>query len=375
MQLMQRPDRSIAIDCLRAVAIIWVIEYHFVPSPLFKYGTYGVLLFFIISGYCITRSAETSKTGWHFYAKRLGRLWPALFVCGFLTTAFKHLAPELTEPDRLLTWANYLTTMVALPTLSFLRLDNRFPDGAYWSLVVEFQFYAIYFALMAIGLRRHVLLIVCVFVAFRTITSEANQIGSNDFFTFFIAGMSVAALVEGRSREAAIGLAIAFLLDLYQLRFHFSQPSAPIAPSRTLLLWAGTAAMYAAAAYDLPKWAERLLLPLSFIGLISYPLYLIHQDVGNMILNWANVPRSTHGTALVIRSLGVPGLLAFIAWLVYRFVERNTIKPLTAVLSGSYRWKDRGVASTPDDTEMLIAMESGGHGLAREEQPSRSAEA
>lgn len=326
-------DRSIAIDCLRAIAIIWVLEYHFVPSPLFKYGIYGVLLFFIVSGYCISFSAETSRSAWHFFTKRLGRLWPGLFVCGLLTTAFKHYAPALTDPERLLSWWNFCYTMFALPTLSFLRIDNRFPDGAYWSLVVEFQFYAIYFAIMAIGLRKHVLPVLCIFVMFRSVTTGASQNGFNDLFPFFVAGMSIAAMVQGRTREALFGLAFAILTDLYDLRFHFFQPSAPIAASRTIMLWIGTAAMYWAATCKPTRIVDKLLTPLSFIGLISYPLYLIHQDIGNMILKWAGIPPVTEGSALYIRAIGIPGLMAFIAWLVYWFVERNTIKPLTAFLT------------------------------------------
>jgi peptidoglycan/LPS O-acetylase OafA/YrhL len=360
---MSKIERSIAIDCLRAFAILWVLEYHFVPMPIFKYGTDGVLLFFIVSGYCISFSAETSRSAWHFYSKRLGRLWPALFVCGFITTAFKHYAPELTEPDRLLSWWNLIYTMFALPTLSFLRLDNRFPDGAYWSLVVEFQFYFLYFAIMSIGLRKHVLPILCMFVLFRTVTTEAGQNGSNDFFPFFIAGMSVAAFVEGRLSEALIGISVAILVDLYHLRFHFVQPSAPIAPSRSVLLWIGTAAMYFAATYKPGRRVEALLLPLSFIGLISYPLYLIHQDVGNMLLTWVDVPRVASGVPLYMRAIGIPVLMSFLAWLVHHFVERHSIKPLTAFLSeGRSNRKTDVNESVVDeapvrDTETTIARE------------------
>jgi peptidoglycan/LPS O-acetylase OafA/YrhL len=351
---MESRNRSTAIDCLRAFSILWVVAYHFVPLDIFRYGTYGVLLFFIISGYCISFSAETSQSAWHFYAKRLGRLLPALLVCGFMTTAFKYFAPQLTEPSRLLSWGTYAYSMFALPTLSFLRIDTRFPDGAYWSLLIEFQFYLICFAIMAIGLRKHLLPVLCIFVAFRTLTTSPDQTSSNDFFPFFIAGLSVAAMVEGRLREALIGIGAAILVDLYHLHFHYLQPSVPVSVSRSVLLWVGTAAMYFAATYKPTRQAERLLLPLSFVGLISYPLYLIHQDVGNMILRWGNVEYTANGTALYVRAFGVTGLMAFLAWIIYFFVERNAIKPLTTFLSRLFQRKGEGADVLAHEAESAI---------------------
>jgi peptidoglycan/LPS O-acetylase OafA/YrhL len=52
-----------------------VLSFRF--PEVFSKGTDGVLLFFMISGYCIALSAASSTSCWHFYAKRLGRLLPA----------------------------------------------------------------------------------------------------------------------------------------------------------------------------------------------------------------------------------------------------------------------------------------------------------
>lgn len=342
-------NRSIPIDCLRAFAVLWVLGYHFVPLTTFRQGTYGVLLFFIISGYCISFSAETSHSAWRFYSKRLGRLLPALIVCGFVTTAFKAVAPELTDPVRLMSWWEYAYTLIALPTLNALRVNYKQPDGAYWSLIVEFQFYFICFAIMAIGMRQHLLKALCIFVMFRTLTTSLGQSSSNDFFPFFIAGMSIAALIEGRSKDALFGFCTALGVELYHLYFEFPQPSVAIEGSRTVLLLAGTAAVYLAASYQPVRTVERLLSPVAFIGLISYPLYLIHKDVGNMILRWGHVDYTYVGAPLYIRSFAIPGLMIFIAWLVYFFVERRCIKPLTDTLTDPY-----GALTRPAQTDVPL---------------------
>jgi peptidoglycan/LPS O-acetylase OafA/YrhL len=330
-----KSERSAAIDCLRAISIIWVLAFHFVPLPIFNRGTFGVLLFFIISGYCIAFSAESSQTAWHFYAKRLGRLLPALIVCGFLTTLFKWLAPGLVEPGRGLTWIHYLDTIVALPTLNVLQINYNLPDGAYWSLQVEFQFYVFCFLMMALGLKQRLLALLCAVTIFRTLTTSTDYYTSNDFFPFFIAGMSVAALVRGRANEAISGIAIAFSIELYHLFSHVKQPSVPIEMYRSLLLWCGTAAVYLAARYD--HLLPRAFHGLAAIGVISYPLYLIHQDVGHMILKWAHVGRDTTPD-LLIRAFVLPAFLMLVAWLVYALVERRTIKPLTGFLANPLAW-------------------------------------
>ncbi len=333
-----KSERLIGIDCLRAVSIIWVLLYHFVPVQAFNRGTYGVLLFFIISGYCIAFSAETSQTAWQFYAKRLGRLLPALIVCGFLTTLFKILAPELVEPGRGLKWVHYVYTLIALPTLNVLQVNYNLPDGAYWSLQIEFQFYFFCFLMMVLGLKQRLLALLCAVTIFRTVTTSTEYYTSNDFFPFFIAGMSVASLVRGRTREAIVGIVVAFSVELYHLKMGVKQPSVPIEMYRSLLLWFGTAAVYLAARYDhlLPRWAGAL----AFIGVISYPLYLIHQDVGMMILHWAHVGRDSAGDML-IRAFVLPAFLAAVAWLVYVLVEKPTIKPLTGFLANPLAWLGR----------------------------------
>lgn len=332
----QQSERSVSIDCLRAIAILWVLLYHFSGFSIFSKGTFGVLLFFIISGYCIAFSIETSETAWHFYAKRVGRLFPALMVCGFITTMFKYLAPEIVEPGREMNWPSYFYMPFGLSTLNILQKHYMLPDGAYWSLVVEFQFYAFCFLMMAIGLRRRLIPILTVVIIFRTLTTSHDfPTSSNDFFPFFLAGMSAAALVRGRTRQGIVGIAAAFVLELYHLKLGIKQPSAGIEIYRSLLLWVGTALVYLSGRYD--HLLPRRFRVLGFAGVISYPLYLIHQDVGNMILSWAHVGVETTSD-LLIRSFVLPLFLMLLAWLVYAVVEKNTIKPLIALLSNPLTW-------------------------------------
>ncbi len=329
---MSDENRSPTIDYLRAFSILWVLAYHFVPLTIFSKGTDGVLLFFIISGYCIAISAATSRSAWHFYAKRLGRLIPALLVCSLITTALKHIAPSLIAPDRLLAWWEMAYTWVALPTLNLLHIGYHWPDGAYWSLQIEFHFYALIFVLMLFGLRRHLLLGVCSYVLVKVCLLQ-GLFTQLDFYPFFIAGLSIAALNAGRPLLGWAGIAFAVALDMYFLMRGFEEPSAPLEWSRSAVLWAGTAALMAATRIEPPASIRRILRPLAYVGLVSYPLYLIHQDVGNMLLALLHIPHSNAIVPILLRLLVVPSFFIAVAGLIHAFVERPLIRPLTALLS------------------------------------------
>ena len=80
-----RPD----IDGLRAIAVFAVIFYHF-GVPGFSGGYVGVDVFFVISGYLITRIIREEIgaqrfTIRHFYERRIRRIIPALTVVTLVT--------------------------------------------------------------------------------------------------------------------------------------------------------------------------------------------------------------------------------------------------------------------------------------------------
>lgn len=78
--LVYRPD----IDGLRAVAVLSVISYHYFPKWV-PAGFIGVDIFFVISGYLISRIIFTESRIGHFslidfYCGRIRRIFTALMV-------------------------------------------------------------------------------------------------------------------------------------------------------------------------------------------------------------------------------------------------------------------------------------------------------
>lgn len=315
-------ERSLGIDCLRGVAILWVVSYHFLGVPA---GTDGVLLFFAISGYCISFSADSSKTAWDFYAKRLGRLLPALAFAVLAITAAKHALPTLIDPTRIPSWFDAFYTIVALPTLNIANLQYVRPDGAFWSLEVEFQFYALCAVLIAVGLRKHLLMAVCAYCSVRFLLSNPGHFYSNNFFSFFIVGLSAAAYRNGSPKLAALGIMTAVALELFHILLGYREPSAPLGWPRFAVLLMSAGALFAASKYRAPAFLK----PLAFVGLISYPLYLLHQDLGSMLFAWCGTPADAvlaRGSAILV--------FVIAAYAVHAYIERPSIKPITDAVAG-----------------------------------------
>ena len=146
MQLQFRGD----IDYLRAIAVVSVVAFHY-GIPGFQGGFVGVDIFFVISGYLISRLIwaglhNGSFSFWEFYDRRARRLLPALYVMIVATgvaawflappedyrTFFGSAVATLLFSSNVFFWLN--TSYFDLPTIGKVLIHT-------WSLSVEEQFY------------------------------------------------------------------------------------------------------------------------------------------------------------------------------------------------------------------------------------------
>ena len=141
-----RPD----IDGLRAWAVLSVFFFHLQPS-LLPGGFLGVDIFFVISGYLITgiilREHHQGIFSFsHFYARRVKRIFPALFV----VLIFCAIAAILVLPPD--SYVNFMASAryssAQISNILFAREVSYFEEGFTgqpllhtWSLGVEEQFY------------------------------------------------------------------------------------------------------------------------------------------------------------------------------------------------------------------------------------------
>jgi peptidoglycan/LPS O-acetylase OafA/YrhL len=151
-----RPDAAdfrADINGLRAVAVLAVVLYHFGVAG-FSGGFVGVDVFFVISGYLMTRIilaplAEQRFSVLRFYLARARRIFPALAVLGALLLAYGWFA--LSPMDYKLLAKHAGASLLFFSNQVYWKESGYFDADAHekwllhtWSLSVEWQFYLLY---------------------------------------------------------------------------------------------------------------------------------------------------------------------------------------------------------------------------------------
>ena len=124
--MIYRPD----IDGIRAIAVLSVVVFH-LNEHLLPGGFVGVDIFFVISGYLISKilKNELEKNTfsiWNFYDRRIRRIFPALVVMTIATTAACYL---LLLPDSFLHFGRSLAAMGVFSTNILFFLQHGYFAG------------------------------------------------------------------------------------------------------------------------------------------------------------------------------------------------------------------------------------------------------
>lgn len=138
----QKSGHIASLDGWRGIAILLVLADHFASYPVHPWhqylGQHGVTLFFVLSGFLITRNLldEQERGGIQlraFYIRRAFRLWPVAW-CFLVFAAFRWMLP-----------ASEIASC-----LFFLRncVDGSLGTAHFWSLSIEEQFYLFWPALV-----------------------------------------------------------------------------------------------------------------------------------------------------------------------------------------------------------------------------------
>ena len=282
-----------ALDGLRALAIAAVVGYHafFVPAD----GWLGVDLFFVLSGFLITTLLleEHDATG-HvrigaFYLRRAYRLLPA----ALLMLAVVALAWAVTGR---LTGSRAVVLAEALGYVMNLVLAGWFGHSTtavshLWSLALEEQFYLVWPALLFVVLRarRRVALVALIVTAVLVAVNGAVRVQGDGHRALFAP--------DTRSVGILVGCAAAIALSLRPVTVHrvarFAWPPAlavavaltfepyglAMFGSRLLVFAVAIAILVVSGLHAGPATWVLSRAPLTYLGRISYSLYLWHVPI------------------------------------------------------------------------------------------------
>ena len=141
------------LDGLRAVAILGIVLYHMFPDTV-RGGYLGVTVFFVLSGYLLSRTGRASLdrnaySAASFYQRRLRRIYPALlWVIALTLIALRVWLPAgLTgvRQELLSVVLGYQNWQQILQNQDyFSRITSTTPFTHMWSLAVELQFYLVW---------------------------------------------------------------------------------------------------------------------------------------------------------------------------------------------------------------------------------------
>lgn len=270
--------RDGALDGLRGVAALGVLASHalaslYLPRGPANPGQFGVIAFFCISGALIPVALQRYGSLRQFWIGRVTRLYPLFWLSIVLAVLLIPAQPahvvgldiSLPMPPRMLMWN---------ATMLFGFVNSNQVLGVYWTLHVELIWYLLVSVLWAVGLLRYTVALTAVAAALALLAPDVRPAGLFAYLACMGYGATLAEYRVGRIRPRAVvwlsvGVMSAVVLATW---FQYRGYEAELAPTFA----GGRAVGLALAALTLTGRADRLLMPLSPLGTISYGIYLLH---------------------------------------------------------------------------------------------------
>lgn len=338
--------RFYEIDLLRFVAAFMVVLFHYIyvsqrdsMTPAMDFHAHidwahylyiGINFFFIISGFVILMSAK-DKEPRSFFVSRFVRLMPAYWFCVIATSiailAFNQDGVEITL-------SQFLVNLSMLQT--GFGFDNI--DTSYWTLWLELKFYGAIWLLCLLGWLKHIkhILLVTLIASIAALLTPFQEqferfgnmfvVSYPHWWGYFACGCTFYLIKrDGFLNYYKVLLALSLVFVIIQniafgtiMSGWFAEPFSPwvLVPANLIFF-----ALFCVIA--LTKTNPLRNKVFLYLGVLTYPLYLIHQFVGYLWLTYA----ASWANHYLLLGVTVATMLAA-AWAIHHWVE----KPLSKVL-------------------------------------------
>ncbi len=304
-----------ALDALRGLAALVVLLFHytvqfrvFVPeaqAPVieFPHGSYGVHLFFMISGFVILGSLER-RNGQGFIKSRFIRLYPLFWACVLLSFVVLFVFPL---PNTAVTFPQLAVN------LTMLQDYLRFPaiDGVYWSLSYELGFYFFMYGVFRLGLARYVEAAPIFWIAGATLFPFIKPYIPHPLHYLFVVNayghLFAAGVVIYLIRKSGWTPLRTLCLAVVPFAQYLNDGpigAAAVAGALAAMLWAGLTA------WTIPSLVGAF----ARLGTVSYALYLTHQMLGYRMMLWfdqAGLSPNLYILLTLVLAVGLAALLTF----------------------------------------------------------------
>lgn len=314
--------RLLELDSLRGIAAIAVVFYHYfyrynllyghegVSVDWTIHGKHGVQLFFVVSGFVIFWSLNRTHKPLDFLVSRFSRLYPAYWfavICTSTILIYFGLDGRNVKLYQLIINLSMIQ--------EFLKVQHV--DGVYWTLTVELTFYFWVFLFFIFNQLKNIAYFLMLFLLVSAL-SILDFLPTNTIvykllimkhLPFFSVGVCFYSFIHKDFSGKWVALLLMSLVTVY-LYYELSL---------TILFIFIFAVFYLAIAGHLKF---LIFSPFLFLGSISYSLYLVHQNIGYLIINKSYLyglsPYFSIGIAFVI-CLTLATLITF-------FIERPSLK-------------------------------------------------
>ncbi|MEV4807041.1 acyltransferase [Nonomuraea sp. NPDC049421] len=363
------PARLAWLDALRGLGALAVVGEHlcawampWLRPTAFNLGVYGVLVFFLVSGYIIPASLERHGDVRAFWIGRFFRLYPLYLAMIALVLVLAWWIPVRAEVPR------DLSSVAAHATMLMDAVGTAGVLNTMWTLSYEMVFYLLAAALFTAGVRDRWGLLPGLFAVLGLVAGLAMIApplsgGWLSWVTFGLFAVGLACVVSGRGRTvAACALGVmALALVLLSSRVPWfgaailavmfagtavhrwergAGPLWPVAATGLLVaalpLWARNAGWW----WVQPKvWGLTILLAvltfaaamacrsrtlpatLTWLGTISYSLYLVHLPLLLILMRVVGELRGAPAAAQIGAGVLFLALLLPLSWLSHRCIE------------------------------------------------------
>ncbi|HJV66012.1 MAG TPA: acyltransferase [Geomonas sp.] len=337
------------LDALRAIAVIGVVYQHFVwrrsPLPFFRdtinWGGIGVDLFFVLSGFLITKILLTSKdkvdrceetlleSAKRFYIRRTLRIFPIYYLT-LITSAMLSVA---SSRDAFFWNLAYLSNI-------YVALQGKWPPliGHLWSLSVEEQFYLLWPWLILLVPRKHLLkFLICVILTGPLYRAGCFIVDASSFITnvitlgtidlFGIGALLAYLKTSGRYSQVSVDFfakqcllagGIPFLL-LLMLKYPDTYNTFYRTFEGFFFLWILHRASdgFTGAAGTVLEWK-----PLVYLGKVSYGIYVYHNFMPTVGRSLASLIKVGYPSQAFLQFSIDFGLTIFTASLSWYLIEK-----------------------------------------------------